>query len=995
MHAAIAASFALFWSAAAQAQTGTITGSIQEQGTQRPLASVQVSVAGTSIGTFTNVQGRYILPGVPAGDVTVNVLLLGFGPVERTVRVVANDTVTADFQLAERPLDLDEIVVTGTAGGTQRRAIGNVVESVDASKVLSIAPATSVTQLLSHRVAGLVTLPEAGQVGTGSPLQIRGVSSLSLGTDPIVYIDGIRMDSNPRRGGGQRGGARVSRLNDLNPNDIESIEVIKGPAAATLYGTEASNGVIQIITKRGSTGEPVFDMEVSAGTNWMWNPEGRAGLRWARNAQTGEISSFNVYRNEVENGLGPIFDYGFTQGYDLSLRGGSDLVRYFVSGSYNNDKGIVDWNWDKRLALRANLDVVLTDKLSLRTSTGYTQSRTRLIQGGINFDPFSQLIWATPATRDQPQRGWFVAPPEEWGEVENRSDNDRTTTSVELNYRPFEWSTHRLIAGIDRNEEKGWLLIPRQPEGSDHFYGTAALGDKSSDRNTRNFVTLDYAGTANWSLRNLAMASSIGFQYYRQNNASTGADGEQFPAVPITTVSGGATTSGSENFSQNSTVGVYLQQQVGWNNRVFITGAIRGDDNSAFGSDYDAAIYPKLSATWVMHEEPFWNVDWVQQFRLRGAWGAAGQQPGTFDAARLYDPQIGFQDQPALEPAEFGNPALKPERGEEFEAGVDVTLLNGRVDLTYTGYLRNVKDAIVNRPLPPSSGFDGSQVVNIGRVRGWGHEFGLSTRLLQAPSFAWDVDAQYARMGNEIKDLGGIEFIGAGGQARHREGYAISDLFMFKVLDATINQNGVVTSSTCDGGTGDDGLQQGGDPVPCSQAHKVFWGHTQPTWQLGVGTTFTLWNNLRLYGRVEGNGGHHQINTEIRAIHNLGNSEARVKNNDPILAAYRAVENDATGAYKAGFLRLREISASYNLPDNLVGRIGASRGSLTVGMRNVMMLWTAEDGWGTARDGSITVPVANMISWDPEIRGTDTRSNNFQTIMPPMASALMSLRLSF
>ncbi|MGH7555642.1 MAG: SusC/RagA family TonB-linked outer membrane protein, partial [Longimicrobiales bacterium] len=765
-------------------QVGTIVGLLTEAGTSRPVGGVAVSVAGTSLGTFTNMQGRYVLNGAPAGDVRVLIQLIGYASVERTVRVTVGDTVTVDVQLAERAVDLDAIVVTGTAGGTQRRAIGNVVETVDAAKVLSLSPAANVNQLIAQRVPGLMTMPEAGQVGGGSPIQIRGVNSMSLNTDPIVYIDGIRMDSNPRRGGGQRGGARVSRLNDLNPADIESIEVIKGPAAATLYGTEASNGVIQIITKRGGTGKPVFDIQVQTGTNWMWNPEERAGLRWARNATTGEISSFNIYENERVNGLGPIFGYGFTQGYDASLRGGSDAVRYFLSGSWNNDSGIVDWNWDKRLAVRGNLDVLLTDKLTLRTNNSYIQSRTRLMQGGINYDPFSQLIWATPATRTQAQRGWFVAPPEEWGEVENLSDNDRTTSSVELNYRPFSWSTHRLIAGIDRNEERSSLLIPRQPEGATHFYGNDALGNKSTSRDARQFLTLDYSGSANYDLRGLAMTSSFGFQYYKQTNTSQGASGVQFPAVPITTVSGGTTRSGSESFSENATVGVYLQQQAGWRNRVFVTGAVRGDDNSAFGADYDAAIYPKLSATWVLHEEPFWRFDWVDQLRLRAAWGAAGQQPGTFDAARLYDPQIGYKDQPALEPAEFGNTQLKPERGEELEAGFDATVLGGRIDLSYTGYWRTIKDAIVNRPLPPSTGFAGSQVVNIGRVRGWGHEIGLTARVLESPTLSWDIDTQYARMGNEIEELGGLAFIGAGGQAQHREGYSISDLFMFRVLSA-------------------------------------------------------------------------------------------------------------------------------------------------------------------------------------------------------------------
>lgn len=976
-------------------RVGTITGVVTEVGTMRPLASASVTVQGTDLGTFTDAEGRYSLEGVPDGDVTLSVSLLGYGQFSHTVRVVPGQVTTQDVQLTERPLDLDGIVVTGTAGGTRRRAIGNVVESIDPSSVLEVSPVVNVDQLIGQRVPGLITMPSAGQVGTGSSLQIRGVGSMSLSTDPIVYIDGIRMDSDPRRGGTQRGGSRVSRLNDLNPNDIERIEVIKGPAAATLYGTEASNGVIQIITKRGASGEPSFDVGVRVGTNWMWNPEHRAGLRWWRNPETDELVSFNVYENERINGLGPIFDYGLTQGYDASLRGGNDAVRYFVSGSYEHDTGIVDWNWDKRFAIRANLDVALSDKLSLRASNGYIQSRTRLIQGGINFDPFSQLIWSTPATMNQAQRGWMVAPPEEWGDVEDRADNGRTTTSIELNYQPVDWSTHRLVAGLDRSEENNWLLIPRQPEGANHFYGNAALGTKDVSRGSRSFVTVDYAGTANWRLRGLSMTSSVGFQYYRRTNAVTGAEGSEFPAVPITTVTGGAVRSGSEAFSENATVGVYLQQQVGWQDRAFITGAIRGDDNSAFGTDFDAAIYPKLSATWVISEEPFWGFDPVDELRLRAAWGAAGQQPGTFDAARLYDPQIGYRDQPALEPAEFGNPQLKPERGEELEAGFDAAVLGGRVNINYTGYLRNIRDAIVNRPLPPSSGFDGSQVVNIGRVKGWGHEVGLTARIVQSSRFSWDIETQYAAMRNRIEDVGGIEFIGAGGQAQHREGYGISDLFMYRILSAEVDSEGFVTEAICDGGSGASGLDPGGSPIPCADAGKVWWGPTQPTWQLAVGTTLTLFNNVRLYARAEGNGGHHQVNTEIRAIHNLGNSQAVILRNDPLLQAYRAIENDATGAYEAGFFRLREVSATYDLPESWAARFGASGGTISAGMRNVMMLWTAEDGWGTSRDGSITVPIANMIAWDPEIRGSGVRSNNYQTIMPPTASATVSVRLRF
>ncbi len=250
-------------------------------------------------------------------------------------------------------------------------------------------------------------------------------------------------------------------------------------------------------------------------------------------------------------------------------------------------------------------------------------------------------------------------------------------------------------------------------------------------------------------------------------------------------------------------------------------------------------------------------------------------------------------------------------------------------------------------------------------------------------------------MSNEIKDLGGLEFINVGTQAYHREGYSIADFFMRDVLSAEFDASGKIVNAMCDGGTGPLGIEPGGAAVPCGVAPQVYLGHSQPTWQAGLSNTFTLFRDFQLSVRIEGNGGHKQDNTEIRATHNQSTTEAVLLKNNPILSATRIYENDRTGVYKAGFLRLREISASYNLPDQFVGKIGAQRGTVNFGMRNVAMLWTAQNGWSTARDGSVREPLANMIVWDPEVRGTGQASVGYQTVMPPTASATLTLRLSF
>jgi TonB-linked SusC/RagA family outer membrane protein len=974
--------------------TGTVAGRVTDAATGVPLQNVQVSISALGTGAITDAEGRYVINDVPTGSVTVTAELIGRERASRTVTVAAGATAVADFALAENALALDAIVVTGTAGGTQRRAVGNVVSSVNAEAVMATVPITTMDQLMGQRTTGLMMMPGGGNVGTGSAVRIRGVSSMSLSNDPIVYIDGVRMESDPRRGPGQRGGSAVSRLNDLNPNDIASIEVIKGPAAATLYGTEASNGVIQIITKRGQTGEPSFDVSMRLGQNWLWDPESRADLRWGRTPD-GDLISFNPYLHEIENGNGPIWDNGLMTGMAASVRGGTDAVRYFASGSYDDDEGVVPWNTSKRLGLRTNVEMTLNDKFTLRTSAAYIQSRVRLPAAAIDVDPFSQLIWASPLKAGSGSRGFYSSPPEEWSDMESLAQNDRTTLSTELRFQPVSWSTHRLIAGFDLNDETESSLWPRQPEGANHFFGNLGLGSKNVARGSSRVLTLDYAGSADISMSDFVLTPSVGFQYFRRESEFISASGQDFPAVPITTVTGGAIRNGGETLVENATVGVYVQQQVGWKNRLFATVALRADDNSAFGAEFDAAIYPKASLAWVVHEEPFWSFDWVSQLRLRAALGAAGQQPSTFAAARLYTPTVGFGDQPALEPSAFGNPQLKPERGEELELGFDASFLDGRITVEYTRFDRTIRDAIVNRPLSPSSGFSGSQIVNIGEVSAWGNEIGASSRVLDFGSFAWDLDTQLSTMGNRIVDLGGTEFIGAGGQAQHRVGFSLADIFMHKIVSADIDEGGFVTEALCDGGTGTGDREQGGAVIPCADAHQVLWGHSQPTWQFGVGSGFTLRDRVKLYARVEGVGGHWQSNTEVRAQHNLGLSKPVLERIDPMLMAYRSIENDATGMYRADFLRLREVSASYNLTDALAGRLGARGGMVSVGMRNVMMLWTKEEGWGTPRNGSIRVPLADMMVWDPEITSTGNLANNYQTVMPPTASITLNVRLQY
>ena len=258
------------------AQAGTVTGRVTDTGNGEPIVSAQIFIIDLNLGVLTQANGNYLLLNVPAGTHTLTVQRLGFREATATVQVAVGQTVVQNFVITQAALQLDEVIVTGTAGGTQRRALGNTVERIDAG-ALAVRPITRIEEAVGSGIPGVRFIRPASSAGGASEIRIRSSNSLSLGLGPLIYVDGIRIST--EREFADRNGA-TSRLQDIDPNTIESIEIIKGPAAATLYGTEASNGVIQIITKKGVEGETVFEVSAEGGVNWQPHPSENFGLHW-------------------------------------------------------------------------------------------------------------------------------------------------------------------------------------------------------------------------------------------------------------------------------------------------------------------------------------------------------------------------------------------------------------------------------------------------------------------------------------------------------------------------------------------------------------------------------------------------------------------------------------------------------------------------------------------------------------------------------------------
>ncbi len=927
--------------------TGTVTGRVVEQGSGRPLAGAQVSIPAHELGTLASSDGSFTLENVPAGEVTVEVQILGFATNRRTVNVASGETVDVTFQMRQQALALDEVVVTGTAGGTQRRALGNVVERIDMAALQELSPATHTEQLLGSRMPGVVLMPSAGQVGADAgAIRIRGTSSTALSNDPIVYVDGIRINTD-RTGQGRDGAS--SRLNDIHPSEIESMEVIKGPAAATLYGTEASNGVIQIITKRGAEGAPTFDASVEMGANFLQDPAGKIGETFWRNPDTGELISHNLYETWEQRHGEPMFQYGGIQRYNVAVRGGTETLRYSASVSRDESEGILDYNWQDRWSARGSLSLTPRDDLDINVTGGFNTSEGR--RGG-NF--WMYTIWGQPATaadvggRDDPRGGFYVRPLDVHGEGQIIMNNvDRTQWSAEIRYEPFSFFTNRLVAGTDVTHENRSTTTLRDPQGAGGLFGAAGLGQKIINTDEVRVTTVDYAGTFSFQpTESLGTDTSFGLQYYNREFWNRFARGDDMPTRATRTIGTAAITQSSEDLVENTTVGGYVQQQFDWNQRVFLTGAVRMDDNSAFGADFDAAIYPKLSATWVMHEEGFWTFDRVNQFRLRGAFGAAGQQPDIFDAARLYSSVTGPADQPMLTPQAVGNPELQPERGEELELGFDAGFMDDRVTLNMTRYWRTTRDAIVARGLAPSGGFPGTQLVNVGEVANWGLETQVDIQVLQENPVIWDLGIAFATINNEVRDLGDVEQLSVRRTRFHREGYPLASIFDYRILSADFVEgtSGPVTNIMCDGGTGPDGLRMGGSPVPCDEAPLLFYGPSEPTWQANLTSNFQLFDNWGIFASVDARGGHIHADDGVNARHtSFANTRLSWEQDDPIFMAHRQIRRQPLGFYDAGFARLREVALSYSIPQEFAGRLGAQRGSIRFAMRNVALLWQEQE----------------------------------------------------
>jgi TonB-linked SusC/RagA family outer membrane protein len=967
---------------AEQRQLGAVAGRVTDRSTGLGIANTAVALEGTRLFSTADDSGRFRIVNVPPGTYTLIARRIGYGRASRSVTVVADQTTSADFALDAAAATLDRIVVTGVPGAVSKRTLGNAITTIDVGEVLQQSASTNVTEVLQSKAPGVTILPGGGSPGTGASIRIRGSGSLVAATAPVIYVDGVRIYTgaqgnfwnswrSQRLGSDGQfekaygAGQDAMALDMLKPEDIESIEVIKGPAAATLYGAEAANGVVQIITTKGKRGEQKLqwaakaqagstDWAVDRVTNYTTCTPALTALRFSDGTPQFPGCQ-NVPSNTILTSrsldLPGALRSGGVQNYGLSVRGGGQRYSYFISADRDIEEGVFLNSMNERSGARANFALYPQDNLDVTINVGYGYTHTQfpinddgfgLIQAAMLYRPGRFVRTDVPGQQD----GFDGGGPDVVYQWDNHLRANRMILGSTINFHPVSWLKNRLTVGIDQTSRLAdKYLPPGSPWG-----GVKGLAERGAPQNA--IYTVDYAGTLTNDLPfQLSSALSVGTQYTANYFRNTVARGTGFASGTVRQVSLAAATESFTEIIDQKSLGLYVQEQVGWKERLYVTGAVRVDNNSVFGDDIKQIYYPKLSAAYVISDEPFMQrFGWLNELKLRSAWGQAGNAPRPFAGQRSFTsaPTIDENGErvAALRTSAFGNPMIKPERGSEIELGADASLFDSRLGFEVTYYNKTTKDALMEVPVPASTGFVGVRLENLGEINNKGVEMAINGTPVRHRVVTWDSRLSFSTNKNKLLSFGydrsPIVLALYAPVQRHQPGYPLGGYWgNFPLRDAS----GQLVHDAA------TGALVAGD--------QVYIGPSTPTRESFFSNTLTLFNNFRVFALLDYKGGHYLYNVKDQyrcwgqpvATTWSTNPANRIPGqcwevNDPGKSdEFKEIRqqdvnvNNGVFIQKADFIKLRDVSVTYTLPAAMARRAGTRNASVTLAAHNVGFLW--------------------------------------------------------
>ncbi len=977
------------------AQSRVVAGTITEASTGAAVASATIVVVGTTLNTFSNDDGNFSL-GVPAGEQRLLVRIIGFRSVEATVGAGEN---TIAVTLERDVLNLDEIVVTGHATGVRRQNLANAVATVNAAD-LSRVPAATFEQALQGRVAGANVQANNGAPGGGIQVQLRGTSSIIGDHRPLYVVDGVivsndeiasnvhvvtRSSSNPVRGGQQDNAP--NRIADLNPNDIESIEILKGASASAIYGSKATNGVVLITTKRGRVGTPRFNFSQRFG---FFQKSNDLGLRQFDTME----DAVDAFGPNAANFYAPGAYYDHEEllagneplSYEsaISVSGGNETTRYYVSGLVKHDGGIVtNTGYDKQ-SLKLNMDQSIGSSVLFRIST--TAVHTQTARGFTNNDNRSISYWMTlPSTpsfidlRQNPDGSWPDNPfansniLETAANVVNDENVYRFVGAANLSWEAYVTGRHALRfvvnGGIDFFNQQNTVFSPPelQYEPDDGLPGTSVKGDAAS-----RFINVSANAVHAYTADRFTSTMSAGVQYEERDQDVSRIVAKNL--VPgLTNADDGTDISVRQNRQRVEDVGFFVQEEFLWSDRLLLTGAVRADQSSNNAEPAELYYYPKAAASYRFPELIPGVVD---ELKIRGAFGQAGNQPLYGQKfSTLNTGNIGGLQTFSVSGTTVA-PDLKPERQREIEAGLDATVLDSRATVEFTVYEKRITDLLLQRALPPSTGFS-TQIFNGGVMRTRGMEAGVTIFPVSSPSFEWSATGTFSLDRSTIVELPVPEFR-AGGFGTALGGFQISE---GKSPTAFFGRDTVAVANDprCGG--------------PCDVGDRLIavLGDTNPDFRVGLGNDFRL-GNLTAFMLWDWQQGGTVANL-TGWLYDLSKNAADYANacTDPgclpgeTLGDFRlrVYPSKITSVWleDASFLKLREVTLNYRLPE-----------------RFAAMLWEGVRDMSLSLSGRNLVTLTGYSGMDPEVSnfGSEAIARNLDVApFPPSRSFWLSVNVGF
>ncbi|MDB5268733.1 MAG: SusC/RagA family TonB-linked outer membrane protein [Hymenobacter sp.] len=791
-------------------QRYTLQGRVTDAGGQG-LPGATVLLNGTTLGASTGADGNYSLDATIApGSYTLTVSLIGYAAVSRPLTLGSSPTVSTDVSLVEARQKLDEVVVVGSTISAPKRELGNAISTIRAED-LAQSGSGGLLNSLQGKVAGAQITQNSGDPAGSLSVRLRGVHSLQGSSDPLYVIDGVIV-SNASTNVSQLalsndvGQANVgqNRLADLNPNDIASLNIINGAAAAAQYGSRAANGVVLITTKRGQSGAArvsvstsftMNELRKSVPVNTYGKQFGFAGLRLytigaptaAQLAANPGVTTTSITRAGTPNLLATnlvdvtrynYFDQIFRTGYGtdnaVSVSGGSERTQYYVSANYLKNEGIIKGTDFTRYNLRARVDQRLTDWAKVSAGLSYVNSfSNEKANGNVFYSPIN-AVNITNNIYDITQRdasGNLLAveptrvnPLSTIEDMKFTQSVNRTVSDVQLNLTPFKGFSADYVLGVDAYGQVGQSYIRPYPyqataglPAARYPLGFAANGNNAVLQ-LNSDINLGYEYQVSENLK-LNLRAGYSYQFAQQDYTTT--QGQNL-APFITTVSGAGSTTvvSAYNLDRYDLSGYYGQATIGFRNLAFLTGAVRRDRSSKFSGTETNQVYPKVSGSLVVSDFNFWqNSAYANSFnslKLRASYGEAGNLTGigSYDRFYQFNP-VGFLGRNTIAPGiVYANPAVRPERMTELEGGADLAFLRDRITLGVTAYYQKINDLVVKRNLAPSSG--GSSIVNnVGTMENRGLEVSLGGTPLKTTDFTWDVAFIFSRNRNKVLSLPG------------------------------------------------------------------------------------------------------------------------------------------------------------------------------------------------------------------------------------------------